>query len=171
LLVQKSAIDPWRSGLGALLWMLACFPMLAIGDPSLDSLIACSRLTSGTERLACFDREMAEISKSNSQPTSAGALTAEQRFGLSDKQASDLKTATAEAPAPSALHARIASVSQSPSQRQMFVLDNAQSWQQIELDPDFDVHVGQMVRISKGALGSFWLSTDSHRATRIKRIR
>jgi hypothetical protein len=68
------------------------------------------------------------------------------------------------------LHAHIASVARNPTERQVFVLDNAQTWQQIELDPDFAVRIGQGVTISKGALGSFWLATDSHRATRVRRI-
>jgi hypothetical protein len=63
------------------------------------------------------------------------------------------------------------SVPRYPIERQVFVLDNAQTWQQIELDLGFTVRIGQEVTISKGALGSFWLSADSHRATRVKRIR
>jgi hypothetical protein len=72
-------------------------------------------------------------------------------------------------PTPTRLHAHIVRVSRT-ADRQVFVLDNTQIWQQIELDPDFAARMGQEATISKGALGSFWLSTDSHRATRVKRV-
>jgi hypothetical protein len=151
---------------------LVCLPNLGIGDALFDSLIACAELTSDTARLTCFDREIAEIRKKNPQPPTRVAPTAEQKFGLSNKQVLDLGATPGQAPTPTAtkLHAHIASVSQYPIERQVFVLDNGQTWQQIELDLDFAVRMGQEVTISKGALGSFWLSTDSHRATRVKRI-
>jgi hypothetical protein len=156
---------------GVLLWVLVCLPGLGIGDALFDSLMACSEITLDTARLMCFDREIAEIRKQDPRPPASVAPTAEQRFGLSDKQVLELGAAPAQAPTPTALHARIVSVPRYPIERQLFVLDNAQTWQQIELDTGFIVRIGQEVTISKGALGSFWLSADSHRATRVKRIR
>jgi hypothetical protein len=155
---------------GVLLWVLVCLPGLGIGDALFDSLMACSEITLDTARLMCFDREIAEIRKQDPRPPASVAPTAEQKFGLSNKQVLDLGATPGQAPTPTVLHAHIASVSQHPIERQVFVLDNAQTWQQIELDLDFAVRIGQEVKISKGALGSFWLSTDSHHATRVKRI-
>jgi hypothetical protein len=161
---------------GVLLWVfvclptLVCLPNLGIGDALFDSLIACAQVTSDTARLTCFDREIAEIRKTNPQPPASAAPTAEQKFGLSNKQVLDLGATPGQAPTPTVLRAHIRSVSRYPTERQVFVLDNAQTWRQIELDLDFAVRIGQEVAISKGALGSFWLSTDSHRATRVKRI-
>ena len=155
---------------GVLLWVLVCLPSLGIGDARFDSLMACGQITSDTARLACFDREIAELSKKNPQPPASVAPTAEQKFGLSDKQVLELGAAPGQAPTPTALRAHIVSVPRYPIERQVFVLDNAQTWQQIELDPGFTVRIGQDVTISRGALGSFWLSADSHRATRVKRI-
>jgi hypothetical protein len=138
----------------------------------MDLLIACTQFTSDPARLACFDREIAEIRKGAEGPSkSAGpAPTPEQKFGLSGAQARELEAKSAEAP-PSEVRAHIAGVSQEPSGRQIFVLDNSQTWQQIEPEPEFMLRNGQSVIISRGALGSFWLSTDPHRATRVKRIR
>jgi hypothetical protein len=124
----------------ALLCAIVCMPTQGIGQATFDSLIACTRLTADTERLACFDRAMTEMRK------------------ISPRQP------------PTQLRAHIVSVSRSATDRQVFVLDNAQTWQQIELDPEFTVRTGQEVTISKGALGSFWLAIDSHRATRVQRI-
>jgi hypothetical protein len=159
-----------RFSRGVLLWVFVCVPTLGIGDALFDSLMACAQLTSDTARLTCFDREIAEIRKKNPQPPARIAPTAEQKFGLSSKQVLDLEATPGQGPTPAVLRAHILSVSRHPIERQVFVLDNAQTWQQIELDLDFIVRVGQEVKISKGALGSFWLSADSHHATRVKRI-
>ena len=149
-------------------WAVVCTPIPAIGAAPADPLMACTEITADTARLACFDREMAERRKDN--PPVRAAPTPEQQFGLSNKQLLGLEATDAQAPVPTTLHAHIVGVSRTATERQVFVVDNGQSWQQIELDPDFAVRVGQDVKISKGALGSFWLATDSHRATRVKRI-
>lgn len=159
-----------RFSRGVLLGVFVCWPTQGIGDALFDSLIACAQLKSDTARLSCFDHEIAEISKKNPQPPASVAPTAEQKFGLSNKQVLDLGARPGQAPPPTVLHAHIVSVSQYPTERQVFVLDNAQSWRQIEVDLDFPVRIGQEVTISKGALGSFWLSANSHRATRVRRI-
>jgi hypothetical protein len=104
-----------------------------------------------------------EMKKKGLQPRTQVAPTAEEQYGLSSRQV--------PGPTPKVLHAHIASVSQSVYERQTFVLDNTQTWQQTELDPDFAAHNGQEITISNGALGSFWLSTDSRHRTRVKRIR
>jgi hypothetical protein len=151
-------------GRHVLLWALVCLPTQGMGQAPFDSLLACTRITADTPRLACFDRAMTDIRKDNPPaPTlPAPAAAAEEEFGLSSTQILGRT--------PTQLHAHIAGVSRSAGDRQVFVLDNAQTWQQVELDPDFGVRIGQEVTISKGALGSFWLAVDSHRATRVKRI-
>jgi hypothetical protein len=158
---------------GGLLWILLCLPtLLGSGEAPFDSLIACAQLTPDTTRLACFDREIAELRKSaeRSSKSSAATPTPEQKFGFSGAQAHALERRPEQAPL-SAVHAQIVSVSEGANGRQIFVLDNSQTWQQIELEPDFSVRNGQSVTIANGVLGSFWLSVDSHRATRVKRIR
>jgi hypothetical protein len=156
---------------GVLLWVLCCLPMLGMGDAFSDSLIACTGLTSDTARLACFDHAMEGMRKSTSSASSAIALTPEQKFGLSNGQVRGLEAKQGSSLTPTAVHAHIVSVSRYMNDRQVFVLDNTQSWQQIELDPDFTARNGQEITISSGALGSFWLSTDSRHRTRVKRIR
>lgn len=160
---------------GVLPWVVCCWPALGMGDALSDSLseslIACTQLTSDSARLACFDHGMEQVKKNTSNASSVIALTPEQKFGLSDGQVRGLEAKQGSSPTPTAVHAHIASVSRYMNDRQVFVLDNAQSWQQIELDPDFAARIGQEVTISSGALGSFWLSTDSRHRTRVKRIR
>jgi hypothetical protein len=143
--------------------VLLCWPSLGNGDALSDSLIACAEVTPDTARLACFDRKIEEIKKTIPQPSPSAAPMTEQKFGLSNGK-------PAQSAPPLILHAHVVSVSGYMNQRQVFVLDNMQTWQQIELDLDFSVRNGQEVTISNGALGSFWLSIDSHRSTRVKRI-
>jgi hypothetical protein len=156
---------------GLLPWALCCLPTLGMGDALSDSLIACTQLTSDSARLACFDHGMEQMRKNTSNAPSVIALTPEQKFGLSSGQVHGLEAKQGSSLTPTAVHAHIVSVSRYISERQVFELDNVQSWQQIELDPDFTARNGQEVTISSGALGSFWLSTDSRHRTRVKRIR
>jgi len=156
---------------GILPCVLLCLPTLGIGDALPDSLFACTQLTSDTARLACFDHEMQKIMKKTANTPATIELTPEQKYGLSNGQVRGLEAKQGQSPTPTAVHAHIASVSRYMNERQVFVLDNAQSWQQIELDSDFMARIGQEVTISNGALGSFWLSTDPRHRTRVKRIR
>jgi hypothetical protein len=160
------------TGRAVSLWVLLCLPTLAVGEVPLDPLIACTQLTADVPRLACFDREIAKVrTGATGTPNSSEPVpTPEQTFGLSGAQA----RAAAHMPAQeavSALHAQIVNISQNANGRLIFVLDNSQTWQQIELEPDFPARTGQSVTISNGALGSFWLSSNPRRATRVKRIR
>ena len=153
---------------GLLPWVLVCLPTLSMGDVLPDPLIACTQLTADTARLACFDREIREIREKTANPPAASELTPEQKFGLSDGRVRGREAKQEQAPTD--LHAHIVSVSQYVNERQVFVLDNRQVWQQIELDPDFTAKGGQEVVISNGALGSYWLSTTPRHRTRVKRI-
>jgi hypothetical protein len=153
---------------GVLPWVLCCLPTLGLCDAPSDSLLACTELTSDTARLACFDRAMQELKKNTSNEP---PVTPEQKFGLSNGQVRELDAKQGSSPTPTAVHAHVVSVSRYMNERQVFVLDNVQSWQQVESDPYFTAQNGQEVTISNGLLGSFWLSTDPRHRTRVKRIR
>ncbi|MGO9512397.1 MAG: hypothetical protein ACLP2F_01985 [Steroidobacteraceae bacterium] len=101
----------------------------------------------------------------------APPLSPEQKFGLSDAQLRARESNTPASAPLSDLHAHIVRVVVGAANRQLFILDNGQTWQQIELDTDFLVRPAEAVTITRGALGSFWLSANPHRATRVKRLR
>ena len=67
------------------------------------------------------------------------------------------------------LSVRIEGVSTNGSGREVFRLENGQVWQQVEPDSKFEVHPGDTVRITKGALGSFFMSVSPHMGTRVTR--
>jgi hypothetical protein len=144
----------------------------SMADALPESLRSCIKVTGNAERLACFDREAARMTSGVPKP-SGGAetpLTPEQKLGLSTSRVQKLESPSGAATL-SELHAHIASASASADGLQSFVLDNEQVWRQTATKTDFFVRQGDAVTISTGALGSFWLSTDSHHSTRVKRIR
>jgi hypothetical protein len=49
-------------------------------------------------------------------------------------------------------------------------LDNGQTWRQAGTE-DLLVRTGDTVKISRAALGSFWLVTPANRGARVKRVR
>jgi hypothetical protein len=153
------------------LLMLAAGPSLA--DVLPDSLRSCVKIAGDTERLACFDREIARLPSSAAKPggTAAIALSPEQKLGLSSSRVQQLESPSSQAPPPTELHAHILSTSLAADGLQNFVLDNAQVWHQTVPKSDLLVRQGDAVTISAGALGSFWLSTDKHHSVRVKRVR
>ena len=101
-------------------------------------------------------------------------MTSEQKLGLSAegirKLAAKKGINSAEARAPLALTAHLASVTRNSAGREVFTLDNGQVWRQSETRARFEAHAGEAVKITPGAIGSFWLSTDTHNQTRVERV-
>lgn len=136
-----------------------------------DSLRSCIKISSDVERLACFDREVGRATSAASPLTPATPLTPEQKIGLSNARVQQLESNSPVPPPPAELQAHIVSTTSAGDGLQTFVLDNAQVWRQTQVKSDFRVRQGDAVTITSGALGSFWLSIDNHRSTRVKRVR
>jgi len=102
------------------------------------------------------------------------SVTPEQKMGLSPEGVHKLEVekgiSPAEAKPPQELAAHLASVSHNSAGRAVFTLDNGQVWRQSETRAHFEAHAGDAVKITHGALGSFWLSTDTHSWTRVERV-
>jgi hypothetical protein len=187
---------PTAKALTVLLLSAACKRAGAQGVPG--SLHDCMSITSDKQRLACFDREMAKLDstetkhgapasddgKTNTQtstgnPTSgakatapsAASLTPERTFGLSGDQILQLEARQGGTPPAKlkSLTAQIASVSHNAEGRWVFTLDNGQVWRQTETR-SFEASPGAAVRISSGAMGSFWIETSKHNWTRVERV-
>jgi len=69
------------------------------------------------------------------------------------------------------LQATVVQIAGTASGRNEYTLENGQVWQQITVDAEFSINPGTSVEISRGALGSYWLSASTHAATRVRRIR
>jgi hypothetical protein len=103
----------------------------------------------------------------------AESLTAEQAFGLSGDQIRKLEAhrqGVTLPPKAKNLSAQVSSVSHTSTGRWVLTLDNGQVWRQAETRPDFEVAPGVAVKISTGAMGSFWLETSKHNWTRVERV-
>jgi hypothetical protein len=151
---------------------LAAQPSMA--DVLPESLRSCVQILGDAERLACFDREIARLQISIAPPERASAilLTPEEKLGLTNSRVLQLESGSSgDPPPPKEAHAHIVSAASSANGLQSFVLDNAQVWRQTASKSDFLVHQGDAVTISAGALGTFWLSTDTHHSIRVKRVR
>jgi hypothetical protein len=168
--------------------------------PAITDFQSCTKVADDKARLACFDRTAAQAQQADVRSggpagtASTGApgatigaaaaasggsiaavgakLTPEQKIGLRRGTVDKLEAAPGSAPEPQLenFEARIRSVSIGAGGREVFALENDQVWRQSETKPNFVVRPGDTVRISRGALGSFWLSANVHSATRVSRI-
>ena len=69
------------------------------------------------------------------------------------------------------LSSRVTSVSQRIRGEWVVKLENGQVWQQKEQKSRFVVKEGELVTITPGKLGAFWLANEEGRRTRVKRVR
>jgi hypothetical protein len=102
----------------------------------------------------------------------AASLAPERTFGLSGEQILQLEARQGGGTPPAklkSLTAQIASVSHNAEGRWVFTLDNGQVWRQTETR-SFEASPGAAVRISSGAMGSFWIETSKHNWTRVERV-
>jgi hypothetical protein len=160
---------------------LAMAGILLIGPNSLwaqtlpAALHSCAKIADGTARLACFDHEVARDSVTDppGKESTPVSLSPEEKLGLSERRVQQLESkGTAQPQGISELQAHIVRTSPGRDGRDVFELDNGQTWQQTEAQLSFTARPGDAVTITKGALGSFWLTkSPSQQATRVKRLR
>jgi len=160
----------------AILTVLSAFWPAWGATPSVAELLACTQVADATARLSCFDQRAAALSAAGAAaatPAPVKKLTPEQKIGLTRDKVDALETGpgTPAEPQLKNIDAAIKSVSVDANNRKVFVLDNGQVWRQSQRDPAFTVKPGDTVHISAGALGSFFLSTNPHIATRVARVR
>jgi hypothetical protein len=191
----------WRSGPLVAAAALAAGAALAAAQSPPAALQACTRISQDSERLACFDREVAALSghaatkapvgSAAANPAAAAAattpadahtggagagtaaapLTPEQKLGLSGEGVRTLEARQGiKTEKVKGLTAHITSVSRNASGRLVLTLDNGQVWRQAESRSTFEAGPGDVATISPGALGSFFLATNSHNWTRVERI-
>ena len=105
-------------------------------------------------------------------PAAAPAMTPEQQFGLSPAAIAARERATGTTPAEQAeIRARIERYDQLADGHVVFTLDNGQVWRQLLSGADLLEKPGDVVTISRGWLGSYWLQLQSGRGCKVVRIR
>jgi hypothetical protein len=163
-------------------------------------LEACASIADGANRLACYDQLAGRASPSTRQPLSKASAPASSRPSAAPvpAQASgNGATSTASAAAPAApppmpappagafgsysaehpkappaaskLEAAVTSVSHSPSGRMTVSLEGGALWELEDADPL--LAVGDVVTITRAALGSYLMQTPTRRTHRVRRLR
>ena len=172
---------PLLASIGLSAWALAP----AQGLP--PELLRCMAETVDAARLACFDREAARLA-ATAGPSAAAAvaagsagagstpnapeLTPEQRFGLRGEVAREtLEREKAAKQELDRLEAKVTAVTFGPTGDWVVTLDNGQLWAQVPSGMRFTIRAGDAVTISPAALGSYLLTVESGRSTRVRRRR
>ena len=147
-----------RSALIVSLWITG--PGLVHADPAreaLEQISQCSSITDSTQRLQCFDR---------AAPGARGALV---------PRPEDFGKPVVPAPEVSHVVAIVRELSRTLRGRALFVLDNGQTWRQLEGD-DAQVLEPPMgsalkVTIERGMFGSYHLSIEGRNGfVRVRRV-
>jgi hypothetical protein len=144
------------SGLRALLacaLVFSAFNDLRAGEPPHP----CASLGNDDERLACYDRAFGKPP----QPSNGASPGPEP--GLGDQSPSEKKSAR--------ITATVTAFERRRDGLFVVTLDNGQVWSQTELDSRAEVRVGDTVKLRRGALGSYLLSTSAGIGTRVRRVR
>jgi hypothetical protein len=164
----------------------------ALADDLPQGLLDCSAIQRDSNRLACFDREIASHkstsgSVASTQVTPAQAVppapvvaetprenakSKEDEFGVSGELARKRKAIEKKTDAPLVeLRAAVLKVKTKFYGERVFVLDNGQVWEEPQKKNALSIKEGEQVRITQGAIGSFFLVADSGATTRVRRVR
>lgn len=106
--------------------------------------------------------------------TNGSALDPLQTFGLPPGKILAREEAVRRAPRPlDHIEAHVVALAAAADGRELFTLDNHQVWEQLEPDGNLYINIkpGEAVQISRGWLGSYSLSTKSHRSCKVTRLR
>ena len=156
----------YRLGLVALLGVVCAASVAATPDPQ-AALLACRDLKDGVARLACFDRESAALVPAAATP----ALAPEQTFGLAPITILSKESIAARRPELAEVQARLLGIGLGMDGRSELTLDNGQVWRQLSPGEELLIKTGDIVKLSRGVLGSYWLSAPSGRGSKVRRIR
>jgi hypothetical protein len=156
------------------------------------AVIACAIEKQDGARLACFDREVARVIQraagvaptqvAPSPPTPSVPAVAstpppqvtpnDDDFGVAGDLARKRKAEQEKTvKAPAELRAAVTKVTKKPYGELVLELDNGQIWEQPEKKNSFAIKEGEHIRITKGAMGSYFLVADSGAITKVRRIR
>lgn len=152
-------------------------------QPSLtDRLYACTGMTDGQARLACFDAAVAELK----QAQTAGEVSLVSRaevqqaekdsFGLDPLTQARAMTGVASASTPPAdldvIKVTIISAEKRANGTYRFTLDNGQVWDQIDTGGPRSLPRGTIEgEIRRASLGSFLLKPGNRSVVRVKRVK
>jgi hypothetical protein len=169
----------------SLILAAASCPALPADSTSLDRLTGCADIRDSRDRLACFDREVAPLRSSRSEPLRPASPPPAAARVPAPAIASAPAPAPMPAPAPApakptfgdeqlspksravapeedqVLHARIQRLRTVTASDFIVYLDNGQSWRHQDSSLGGYLREGEAITISKGTLGSYRLTRDA----------
>jgi hypothetical protein len=162
---------------------IGAFASIAFAQPvqnrpeAFQKLLDCKPIADATERLACYDRQVAamETAESDSSLVIVDKKQIRQAkkglFGLSLPSMNGLlgRGDKDEDDDVDAIETVIKSARLLPSGRWLIVLADDARWVQTETKSIFDPKPGQKIRIRKAAMGSFFANINGQTAIRMSR--
>jgi hypothetical protein len=169
--------------------VLAWLPaVMFAADPQLDAARQCTQLKDSLQRLVCYDKALMEAAPAASTmsvapapavraaPAPAPAPAASPAPAvvaaapaapaaapaLGDESLKRSQKQRKESDGPTSLEAKVTAAREVRQATYRVTLDNGQVWQQMDMSTLFQVGVGDVVRIEKGALGGFRMARVSN---------
>jgi hypothetical protein len=144
------------------------------GTPAqVQHLLACRTITAADQRLACYDRETAAMSKAietkdlvmldKEKARAAGRSL----FGFSVPNFGGLFGSNGDI---SQIEGTIKSAAHNSDGGWLITLDDGSVWTQTDDWPGLDARAGKKVTVKRGVLGSYWLSIPGQNGIKVKRI-
>lgn len=149
--------------------------MQAVSAQSLpDQVRGCAAEANSAARLACYDQLAAGLSGETTPapatadiaPAAASPPSPEAQFGIAGGRLEQKK----ETVTPKEIQAVVSGVARRPRGELVITLDNGQVWAQLAPQEYYPLKAGDTVRISKGALGSYSLTTPAKRGSKVTRL-
>lgn len=146
---------------------------------AIDRVYACSSQTEDAARLACYDAAVGHLKEAErtgeivSVDRAQAATVQREAFGFSLPSISRLlpRLNTGEQQQVSEINAQLVRIGGGGDGRHIFVLENGQTWAQVEPGSIDDVETGRNVRIRRATLGSFLMTPEhGYKAYRVRRV-
>jgi hypothetical protein len=140
-------------------------------DPTFVPLeiAACAKIRQNSERLACFDRAVIHLESGAAAEGTKPAPSAEDMFGINASTPTVKPEEKEDHAQVEAIKAKVKAVRQGGG-GVILELDNGQTWRQVQGSNTLLIKNGDEVKITRGALGSFNLTTPSGRIAKVKRL-
>ena len=146
------------------------FLLLCLGAPSFASAAGpghpCASVVDPGARLACYDKAFPPPAEVHQAAARKGA----DDFGLEGSIARRNQARSSEAADPDSIAARVVQVDYGGGRRRI-VLDNGQAWMLAESASAGPLRQGDDVRIRKGLMGGYLLTTPAGVSLRVRRTR
>lgn len=133
-----------------------------------EHIKACIALRRDSERLACFDKAIAQIQNGTDMPPPS----AENMFGANgDVTAASGAEREVKREELRQISGVVTSVRRSDDGMILLALDNGQAWRQQDNDVSLVIDQGDTVKVMRASLGTFRIADKRGRSARFKRVR